>query len=397
MGFLKNLFKRRDKEEYWDDYDENLEDQADWDAICEKRVRLDMRDELVREQFVRDCLDQIKIASDEVDRLSREYDVVTGYLTDMEEVEEIPQEEKKYIESIASHIKELRSEHDAYVLKESSMTDREFQHVQAMEDEISQGVKKLTDEEDYKKKVKQDLYRLEREKKAYEYRKKELKTSLDNSRGIAIISIIAAAVLAVILLLMQVTLKIDVSVGYYVSVLLAAIALTIIYLRYTSFEKELRKVSNTLNELILLENKVKIRYVNNKNLLDYLYAKYDVLDAWTLKDMYERYLQEKEDRTRFEKNEVVYQDELARLVRELRKYRIKDPEIWIHQVEALLDGREMVEARHGLIGRRQKLRKQMEYNQNIAMEASDEIKKLIEAYPDAAESIKQIVEAYENQ
>ena len=38
---------------------------------------------------------------------------------------------------------------------------------------------------------------------------------------------------------------------------------------------QLEKTEKGINKIILLKNTVNIRYVNNKNLLDYLYLKYD--------------------------------------------------------------------------------------------------------------------------
>ena len=396
MGFLKNLFLG--KTEYTDDdyfdYDAEYED-PDWDRMAGDREPLDLNDANVMEQYVRNCLEQMKAASGEMDRLNKEYDLVTGHLTDLEEVEEIPQVEKAQVVEIAKHIKQLRAEHDTYVLKESTMTDREYKLVESIEDEIVEAIKKLEEEEDYKKKVKADLKRVDKERHAYNYRKRELDQMIENSRGAALITMGAAAVLVVVLFLMNLFFKLNVSIGYYITIAAFAVALTYIYVKYTSFVDERARVGNTINELILLENKVKIRYVNNKNLLDYLYMKYDVPDAWTLKDLYERFDKEREAKTRFEKNEVIYQEELARLVRELRKFRVKDPEIWIHQVDAIVDSRDMVEVRHSLIKRRQKLRKQMEYNQNLATEASDAIKAVIEEHPKSAEKIMQLINIYE--
>ena len=108
-----------------------------------------------------------------------------------------------------------------------------------------------------------------------------------------------------------------------------------------------------------------------------------------------RFDKEREAKTRFEKNEVIYQEELARLVRELRKYRVKDPEAWIHQVDAITNSKDMVEARHSLIQRRQKLRKQMEYNQDLATEASEAIKEVIEDHPKFTEKIMELINLYD--
>ncbi|MBO4678390.1 MAG: hypothetical protein J5626_01825, partial [Lachnospiraceae bacterium] len=68
--------------------------------------------------------------------------------------------------------------------------------------------------------------------------------------------------------------------------------------------------------------------------------------------------------------------------------------VWIHQSDALYDNREMVEVRHNLIGMRQKLRKQLEYNQEIASEARDEVKDVIMKYPEAADSLMETVNKY---
>ena len=74
---------------------------------------------------------------------------------------------------------------------------------------------------------------------------------------------------------------------------------------------------------------------------------------------------------------------------------MQDPDIWLHQTQALLAHGEMVEIRHGLIVRRQKLRKQMEYNENLAESAKAEIKSLAEEFPIYRDEIFAMVEQYE--
>ncbi|MBO7333775.1 MAG: hypothetical protein J6U67_02670, partial [Lachnospiraceae bacterium] len=234
MGFLKNLFLG--KTEYTDDdyfdYDAEYED-PDWDRMAGDREPLDLNDANVMEQYVRNCLEQMKAASGEMDRLNKEYDLVTGHLTDLEEVEEIPQVEKAQVVEIAKHIKQLRAEHDTYVLKESTMTDREYKLVESIEDEIVEAIKKLEEEEDYKKKVKADLKRVDKERHAYNYRKRELDQMIENSRGAALITMGAAAVLVVVLFLMNLFFKLNVSIGYYITIAALAVALTYIYVKYT--------------------------------------------------------------------------------------------------------------------------------------------------------------------
>lgn len=388
MGLFKNLFKKRKSEEY---------EACDWDKVQDGRSKIDFSDAGARTSYVLSCLDQMKESSDEIDRINDEYNLVTAYLTDMEEIEALTGDEKERIESIARHLHDLRKAHDHYVLSPSLLTEAEYDRMEAIQDEVPDGVKRMKEEEQYKEKVKSDLIRLSREKQAYEYRKHEMGVAVENSRGIALIAILAGVFLMVILVLLQVLLQFEVKVFYYLCVVLEALTLTIVYIKYTNAVAEKQRVIKTTNELILLENKVKIRYVNNKNLLDYLYTKFGVTSAAALEDVYTRYLKEKEERKRFERNEAVYEDELNRLVAALSRLHIKDPHVWIHQSDALYDSREMVEIRHGLIGRRQKLRKQLEYNEQIALEASDEIKNIIKTYPESAESIVSLVDSYEKE
>ena len=84
------------------------------------------------------------------------------------------------------------------------------------------------------------------------------------------------------------------------------------------------------------------------------------------------------------------------LIHELRRFQIRDPMIWLHQIPALLDRKEMVEIRHGLIIRRQSLRRRMDYNKEvIAGNAQAEVKDLVESYPKYAKEIMDIVDEYE--
>ena len=381
MGFFKNLFKgKSDKEKA--------------SGFIDAKDDLNLDDPYIREQYVLSCLEQMKDASEELDHANAEYDLVTSYLTDMEEIEALPEDDKTEISNIAKRIHDLRQTHDKYVLTPSHLSDHDYNHMETIHDEVKEGIEKLEKEEDYRKKVKSDLKRVDRERDAYNYRRTEVKNALENIKGIATISIVSTVILIVILFLLQVLLELEVVIGYYIAVLAIAVLMTVIYVKYSNYTVEKGKIDKTINDLILLQNKVKIRYVNNKNLLDYLYAKYEVSSAAELKDLYEKYLKEKEDRRAFARNEAAYDEEISKLLRRLKAQRIKDPEIWVHQTDALYDNREMVEIRHSLIQRRQKIRKQVEYNEQIALEASDEIKDLMRQYPQNADSIMDLVNKY---
>ena len=151
-----------------------------------------------------------------------------------------------------------------------------------------------------------------------------------------------------------------------------------------------------MNKLILLQNKVKIRYVNNTNLLDYLCLKYQVSGSEELDRLWEQYQTELKEREKYHQTSSELDHYQAELVKQLKRLHIKDPDIWLHQTIAIIDNKEMVEIRHGFITRRQKLRRQMEYNRELADKARDEIKSLVKEYPQYVQEIMGMVSKYDN-
>lgn len=367
----------------------------DWEEITCERDRINFHDAGERNRYLETCLEQIKEAERELELLSGEYNLVTGYLTDMEEIEALPEEQMREVKTVAGKMTALNQERNRYLDKERHLTDSEYRQMRSVEREAEEGIAKLQEAERYQKLVKQDLNRLDGERHAYAYRRSELSTMLVNLRGMAVICLTALGACILMLLLLQFGFHLDTAVGYYLSVAAAAIAITVIFIKYKDTERELDRLSNSVNKLILLQNRVKIRYVNNTHLLDYLYMKYGVESAAALKEKWELYQEEKEERRQFAEADAkldYYREQLREL---LTRYRVKDPDRWTASPAALLDSREMVEIRHGLIIRRQALRKQMDYNRKLEETAGEEIKAAVAEYPQYAAEITALVERYE--
>ena len=112
-------------------------------------------------------------------------------------------------------------------------------------------------------------------------------------------------------------------------------------------------------------------------------------------DLLEAYQAEQVERKKLEQTMQELSFGQEDLIRILKKYRLHDPMIWLHQTGAILDPKEMVEVRHTMILRRQQLRKQMEFNTDNAEKAQEQIKKLVTEYPKYAAQILKMVSAYE--
>jgi hypothetical protein len=262
--------------------------------------------------------------------------------------------------------------------------------------EAREGAKKLADAEDYQKKIKNDLKRLDGEHEAYLYREEELVNTVDNCKKLIITVAVTLGLCIIFLLFLQFALELNVVYGYMIAVLLAAVSVTLLYFNSTNSVVELKTVRKSISRLIMLQNQVKIRYVNNTNLIDYLCLKYRVSNAKELISMYNRYVQEAKERAEFEDSQKSLDTNQKDLIYILRHFRVRDPEIWIHQPEALLDHNEEVEIRHSLNVRRQSLRKRMEYNRDIvAGNAKSEIEDMARQYPEYTQEILDMVSRYE--
>lgn len=382
------------------DWKKNREDVIyeieDWNEIVYDRDDLQINDKEQRQEYVKGCLEQIAEASKELENLQFEYNMVTSQLKDMEEIEALPPEEKEILRESARKIDVLENQQSGYRERKKRMDDEKFRQMERMEAEVQEGCKKLSEAEDYQDLIKRDLRRLDGEKQAYLYRRSELSRTLEDTRSMAVVCSTAVIICILILMVMQFGFEMNTKLGYLAAAALGAAAITVIFVKHNNSIVELSQVENAIGRLIHLQNTVKIRYVNNTNLLDYLYMKYKVSSAGELSKNWQQYVEEKEERDKYRQAERDLDRYQQDLLHELRRYQVKDPMVWMHQIPALLDKKEMVEIRHSLIIRRQSLRRRMDYNKEvIAGKAQAEIKDLVEKYPRYAREILNIVDEYE--
>ena len=388
MGFIKKLFDRFRRN--YDEYDDE-----EWDEEESSR-EIDFDNKEQRNDYVRNCLEKMADATKELENLNFEYNMVTSYLKDMEEIEALPQEESEQLKDCAKRVSLLQNRKTDFMGRARRITDEKYRMVERMEEEIEEGLEKIAEAEEYQELIRKDLSRLEGEKHAYLYRKSEVMRLISDTKGMAIICVTALGLCVLLLLFLQFFLEMDTKLGYLLTAGAAAVAITMIYVKHMDARRELKRVETGINKIILLQNKVKIRYVNNTNLLEYLYMKYGTSSGQELADMWENYQIEKEEREKFRRAELDLDYSEQELLQILKCYQIQDPVIWLHQTEAILDSKEMVEIRHNLIIRRQSLRRRMDYNREVVAGTSQrDIKALVERYPKYAKEIMQTVEEYE--
>lgn len=389
MGLLQRIFNwKRDYEEAYE--------VEEWNEIVYDRDDLQVHNRKQREEYVRGCLEQIAEASREVENLQHEYQVVTSHLKDIEEIEALPENESRLLMECAKRIDTLERQQSGYKERKNRMTDEKFYQMECMEEEVQEAYEKLEKAEEYQNLIKRDLRRLDSERQAYGFQKIELRHLMKDTRSMTIVCATAVIFCLLLLLILQYAFSFDVKIGYLAVGGIGALAITAIFLKYNDAVRELSQVESGISRLIRLQNTVKIRYVNNTHLLDYLYMKYNVKSAQELGRDYKQYLEEKDERHNYKRAEIELDSTQQELLHILRRYQVKDPMIWLYQTQALLDKKEMIEIRHNLIIRRQSLRRRMDYNKEvIAGKAKAEVKDLVENYPKYAKEILGIVAEYD--
>ncbi|MBQ4530318.1 MAG: hypothetical protein IJA36_06880 [Lachnospiraceae bacterium] len=358
-----------------------------------EKVKIENKEE--RERYVRNCCEQMLEASDETENAKLEYSLVTAYLKDMQMIEEMPDDRKTVINTTVRKILNLNEERKNLQKTVSKITDMQYWFAENHENEIPDILKRMTENEKYREVLKSDMRHLENEKAAQNIRKRDILQEQQNLKGMSVIAFATLIAAIILIIAFQMLFDAEVKLAYMVSMFAAVLVTTGLYLKLKNADYELKYTELCINKAIGLLNKTKIKYVNIVNALDYTYEKYNVKSAYELNYIWENYMKEREERYRYQRASDDLEFYNEQLVKQLREFGIQDASVWPSQVNAIVDSKEMVEIRHRLIRRRQKIRKQLDYNQKIMEDAKSEISNLINTHKEYAKEILEIVNSVE--
>ena len=169
-----------------------------------------------------------------------------------------------------------------------------------------------------------------------------------------------------------------------------------ILIRYQDSTREIRQADVNRNQAITLENRVKIRYVNTKTAVGFICEKYQCPQwrknwnfIWTVSG------REAREKDTFRKTSDDLDYYTQNLLQYLTRLRMYDTRVWLTHANALVDSREMVELKHELLTRRQKLRARMEYSVGSIHEMKGEALKNMSKLGNNAYQLEQIIRKIE--
>ena len=347
-----------------------------------------------KDMQIEDCCDQLIESTKSLDQKKLEYEQITAYLTDIQLIDQMTEEEKESVQAVAFKLADLNTDRESLREENRALTSMQFRFMQLHEYEVEEGISHLVEQEKYQHDINGDLQKLEEEKMNLVYEERYYLEKLHNLKMLALTSIFLCIIIAGVMGMLFIQYEFDILFGLMLLFVAQAIVATLIFVKYRNVNYALAYCRKQQKRAVQLINKVKIKWVNNTATLDYLCAKYNVGSSRELEYMWEQYRNALENEEKYKRASKELTHYSSLLTKVLQKIGVHDPDIWLTQPEALLDPREMVEVTHNLNVRRGQLREDMAFDEDMIDISISNIKEFIEKHPEAAIKVRQVLEPF---
>lgn len=388
MGLWK-LFSKKHKNKR---RDTGTEEKIDAGREIKRSIRLNTKSERIG--YIQDNCEQVLESERQIAEAKAEYQSVTSYLTDMQKIDLIPLERRGNLEDAARSIFNLTRERNKLQNRSQILSDKQYRLFEQYEPQIPKDLPAIKESENYQAVIQQDLVHLEKERKALDSEEEDINSKQAFLKSIAVIMSIIVIFLFLLFAVLGHFSQGNFTVPFILTVLMGMVTAFYIFMESRKNISDIRIVHLKQNRQIMLMNKVKIKSVNNRNFLDYVYNKYNVESYEQLNTFWVEYVRVKDENRRYQNNTQLLEFYNNELINELRRFGIADCEIWIFQPSAILDSREMVEVRHRLNVRRQSLRERIDINARQKEEAMKAISSTMNAFPDCIEDAEKLLRRY---
>ncbi len=345
-------------------------------------------------QYVVELCEQMIETSKEMEEIRAGYDEVTAYFNDIAVIEGLQGENRDLLVDVATNVCKLNKARQDYLNAEHKITDEMFNLLDDNEAEMPRIIKRMRENETYLDAIKRDMNRLAGEKVEWsvtrQEREEERKTLRRSSFTMLYVFGFATILVAVLSFLMEWDF-----LPIMIIALFATLAGSYVVLRTQECTREIKKCDVNLNRAIALENRVKIKYVNIKNAVDYTRERFHIENSMELTYNYEQYIEACKEREKFKQTNEDLEYFNGRLVRVLSALKLYDSKVWVNNAIAIIDPREMVEIKHELFGRRQKLRTRLDDNRKAIDNMQAEVEKYVDTLGPNATQVRTLMSKVE--
>lgn len=351
----------------------------------------DMRDEkTVRVYLLDHCRKMIETAK-HLETEKAEYRELTSQIKDIQLIEELPKKEKAILRETATNIITLQKARDEQLHKKKKITDVQYAQMQQDEQAVMTAIRSLQSNEKYQSTVKRDMQYLESEKNEWIYYRQDLVSEQKFLRRLAYVLFGLLLMLMTIVLVLQMGFDIDARFIFMMLILAGGVGGAGIFIRMQNNTASMKKAEVNMNHAITLENKVKLKYVHSTNAVDYLCEKYHVKNSYELNYLWEQYLEAARDMEKFERNSEDLDYFSGKLLRNLHKFNVSDPKIWLDQTAAILNPKEMESRKQELLQRREALKSRITYNMDVVLEQKEEVQNLLDKSGHEIPEVREII------
>ena len=116
------------------------------------------------EHYILDSCEQIIGITKEIEGERAEYRIVTAYLTDIQSLEKLPEEQAKELKEVAANIVELNNARTNYLNSSHNITEEQFMGMEQEEEDMPLTLRRMLEHERYQAAVKKDKNILEAQK-----------------------------------------------------------------------------------------------------------------------------------------------------------------------------------------------------------------------------------------
>ncbi|MBR4344660.1 MAG: hypothetical protein IKP88_18485 [Lachnospiraceae bacterium] len=374
------LFGRKKKKDKNTGYEWMTVDEAL--AVKEGRSRKTDKDP---ESFLDSIQEQLKNSERISNETGHEYEEVEKHISDIELYESLPKQLSAKINELAENLIAYEKMREDYQNGTRHISIEKYKVMDMYRDEIPDKLKTMEEQEAYLNLVKDDMRQLEGEKGVISYEKKEAvkkKKFLIKFTELTVVALVAVSIL--LLVLSNYTGK-SMLLPFLIMAALASIYAAYFVVTMKECDSIVAMNDRLMNRAVELLNKVKIKYVNTVNALDYTYEKYMCNSHQELAYIWQGYLKEKEEENRYKKNTGLLsacQDSLSEV---LDDAGFKLPQMWIHQAEFFTDRHSLHELKAVLLERHRKLKIQLDFNEKQKSGMVSDIKAFVKKHPEYSE------------
>lgn len=401
---LFSIFKKKNVED--DEYEEYLNASAISKNGEHKKInmndlsmplssKIDYKDKEARLCHIRDCCEQIINAEKVIEETRIEFGAVTNYVTDVQLVKNHIKDGNKGIVKKAGQITKLNKDNEkTSVQKNAKISDSQYNLLQPYEDIIPDEIIKLEEYEKHHEDIEDDMRKLEGERGSLKYEHKSIVRKQEFLKLMMTATLMIVIMLTCLYLCINKVLGSDTLLAFLITVAVAAIVALYAAIEGSNNKKRSKLNGAKMNRLVELVNKTKIKYVNSKGVIDYMYTKYGVKSVMELKYLWGQYIIRKQAEEKLERNNQLLDSYSSSLIRELENIGLSDAQVWLHQIDAILDNDKIQQIEKRLIDRRDKLKSTIEYNNKLIEMGRIEIKKIVDINSDYRLEVVAILKRY---